>query len=465
MKMLRRNEFAHLPLRPIKVVQFGAGNFLRGFADWIIDVMNENNYFDGDIQIIQSVSSSQKNSLNDQQGLYHVVIRGIQNREMTEQLRLISSVRGSINAHEDPKAFFDIAGYESLQVLISNTTEAGIVFEEEAFNEGCVPKTFPGKVTALLYERFRKGLTPLVILPCELIEENGSALRRIILQYAQHWALGDEFSEWIVSKNTFCNTLVDRIVPGNSDALAEKVLHSTGYVDAMAVMAEPYHFWAIEAPESVQAILPADKCGLNVVYTNNLSYYRERKVRILNGAHTALMPIAYLNGFRLVRECLADEMTRAFISSIIFDEIIPTLAGETGELEAFAETVIDRFTNPFIEHQLASISLNSIAKVRVRVLPTLEKYYQLRKTLPQGLMRSFAALMIFYRGHWRKERIELKDEPGVVAFFQEVWNHDDPSVVARLILENSGLWNASLSAIPGIHASLASHMNSILSEE
>lgn len=464
MKLLRRNEIAYPNLRPIKVVQFGAGNFLRGFADWIIDVMNENNCFDGDIQIIQSVSS-QKNSLNDQQGLYHVVIRGIQNRQMTEQLRLISAVRGSVNAHEDPKAFFDIAGYESLQLLISNTTEAGIVFEEEAFNEGLVPKTFPGKVAALLYERFRKGLNPLVILPCELIEENGSALRRIILQYAQHWALGDEFSEWIVSKNTFCNTLVDRIVPGNSDALAENVLQSTGYADAMAVMAEPYHFWAIEAPASVQEILPADKCGLNVVYTNNLSYYRERKVRILNGAHTALMPIAYLNGFRLVRECLADEKTRAFISSIIFDEIIPTLSGEVGDLAAFAETVIDRFANPFVEHKLASISLNSIAKFRVRILPTVEKYYQLRKSLPQGLMRSFAALMIFYRGHWRNEKIEIKDEPRVVAFFQEVWNHDDISVVARLILENSELWNPGFSNIPGMHAALSSHMNSILSDE
>jgi tagaturonate reductase len=465
MNPLKRKEIIPIQDKAIKVVQFGAGNFLRGFVDWIFDIMNEKGCFDGHIQIIQSVSSSKANPLNDQEGLYHVMTRGLERGETIEQVRLITCVRGAINAQEDVQRFLEISSYESLQFLISNTTEAGIVFEEEPFEEGRMPKTFPGKLTLLLHERFRKRCTPLVILPCELIEDNGDTLREKVLQYARHWNLEPAFAKWVVNDNIFCNTLVDRIVPGGSDTITEEVGRKTGYFDPTAIMAEPYYFWAIDAPLAVQEMLPAEKCGLNIKYTGNLSYYRERKVRILNGAHTALMPVAYLAGLRTVKACFSDEKMRAFISSVIFDEIVPTLDGDRSDLNTFAGEVIERFTNPFIEHKLLSISLNSTAKFRVRILPTILRFHQVNHSLPEGLMRSFAALIIFYRGHWKQEEIELKDQSDVLAFFKTAWRQTDILLVARLVLENTQLWGSNLNEIPGMHVALSSALQSILSEE
>jgi tagaturonate reductase len=464
MKSLKKKDFT-IQNRPIKVVQFGAGNFLRGFADWIIDIMNEKKCFDGDIQIIQSISPTKDNHLNDQDGLYHVIVNGLEEGKIKQEMRMITCVRGTMNAHEDAQRFLEIASGESLQFLISNTTETGIVFEEEPFEKGRIPKTFPGKVTVLLYERFQKHLAPLVILPCELIEDNGHTLREKVLLYAGHWGLEPAFTKWVVNENIFCNTLVDRIVPGASAATTEEVRSKTGLNDAMAIMAEPYYFWAIDAPPNVQQMLPADQCGLNVKYTNNLSYYRERKVKILNGAHTALMPVAYLNGFRSVKECMSDDNTRAFITSVMFKEIVSTLDGDRIQLENFAAQVIDRFANPFIEHKLLSISLNSIAKFRVRILPTILKYLKVKQSLPDGLMRSFAALMIFYRGQWKKEKIEVKDQTDVLAFFNVLWSQDDLPSITKQILENISFWGLNLNELPGMHASLTSHMESILSDE
>jgi tagaturonate reductase len=465
MKSLRRKEFTHIQNRPVKVVQFGAGNFLRGFADWIIDIMNEKNCFDGDVQIIQSISSSRSNHLNDQEGLYHVVTKGFDRGEIKEQIRLISCVRGTINANEEIPRFLEIAAYESLQFVVSNTTEAGIVFEEETYTEGQMPNSFPGKLTLFLHERFRKRLNPLVVLPCELIENNGDTLREKVIQYAEHWNLEPAFIHWIQNENIFCNTLVDRIVPGMPDETSGEVRSKTGFIDSMAIMAEPYYFWAIDAPPSVQNMFPADQCGLNVKYTNNLNQYRERKVRILNGAHTAMTPIAYLQGLRSVKACLADEKMRNLISSLIFNEIVPSLDDDRHELKKFAGQVIDRFANPYIEHKLMSISLNSIAKFRVRILPTILDYYQVNRTLPDGLMRSFAALIIFYRGYWKQDKIELKDQPEILAFFNMVWKHASLSSLAAQVLENRQLWGLNLNDVPGMHESILSHLELLLSEE
>jgi tagaturonate reductase len=431
----------------------------------MIDVMNENKCFDGDIQIIQSVSSSKDNYLNDQDGLYHVITKGLDSGKVTEHLRLISCVRGTINAQEEQKRFLEISAYESLQFVVSNTTEAGICFEEEAHEEGKIPKSFPGKLTVLLHERFKKRLNPLIILPCELIEDNGDTLRGKVLQYATYWGLSSAFSDWVRNENIFCNTLVDRIVPGGSNGIIEEIQRTTGVLDKMAVMVEPYYFWAIDAPAVVQQRLPADQCGLNVKFTNNLSYYRERKVKILNGAHTALTPVAYLRGLRSVKACMSDETIGNFISEVIYKEIVPTLPGDRNELNKFAEQVIDRFKNPFIEHQLLSIALNSISKFRVRILPTILKYYQVNQSLPGGLMRSFAALIVFYRGHWKQEEIKLKDQEDVLTFFREAWRENGVASVAQRVLGNEQLWGLNLSEIAGMSANLSAHLTSILSEE
>jgi len=465
MKSLKRTHFSHIQSKPVKVIQFGAGNFVRGFVDWIFNIMNEKQIFEGHVQIIQSVSSSKDSHLNAQDGLYHVIEKGLVRGKIKEQLRLISCVRNTINAQEEGQRFLEIAKYEKLQFVVSNTTEAGIVFEEEPFEAGRIPKTFPGKLTLLLYERFQEKLGPLVILPCELIHDNGNTLRKQVLQYCRHWDLGPAFTDWIINENIFCNTLVDRIVPGAFDEITEEVRLKTGFLDLMPVMVEPYYFWAIEAPPAVREMLPADKCGLNVKYTDNLSYYRERKVRILNGAHTALMAVGYLHGLRHVNACFADEKIRDFIFKVVFKEIVPTLNGDRTELNAFADQVIERFTNPFIEHRLLSISLNSVAKFRVRILPTILRYREINELLPDGLMRSFAALIVFYRGHWRQQQIELRDEPDVVTFFRKVWNETEIARVATLVLENDKLWGSDLGQISGMEAALSSHLISILSEE
>jgi len=290
----------------------------------------------------------------------------------------------------------------------------------------------------------------LILLPCELIEKNGENLKHAILQYIEHWKLSDGFKTWIEQHNIFCNTLVDRIVPGFPKDTIQEIHKSTGYEDNLVVMAEPFHLWVIEAPESVRRVFPTEQAGLQVKFVDDLTPYRTRKVRILNGAHTALVPVAYLRGLKTVRESVNDKFVGEFIRKSIIEEIIPTLDLPKAELDQFANDVMERFQNPFIRHELMSIALNSVSKFKVRVLPSLLGYIEIEKQLPERLVFSLASLIRFYKGEWKGEKINLQDTPEVLSFFTNTWKSNDIEKVVGETLANMSFWDQDLSSIQGL---------------
>ncbi|MEX2591754.1 MAG: tagaturonate reductase [Anditalea sp.] len=469
MKPLNRETAQSQSNRPVKVLQFGTGNFLRGFVDWVIDILNEKTNFNGDVQIVQPHGRLPAETLNAQEGLYHVLVRGFQNGQVVEENRLITSVLGAVNLFLDYGKYLQLAENADLRFVISNTTEAGIYFDPNDSDREIIPGSFPAKLTALLYRRFtvfegskEKGL---IIIPCELIENNGGKLKETILLYADLWNLPQEFSSWIEDHNTFCNTLVDRIVPGFPQENVEEIQNSLGFKDELMVMAEPFHLWVIEGPESLEEDFPAGNIGLEVKFVKDLSPYRERKVRILNGAHTALVPLAYLHGLRTVKEAVEDGHIGGFLQKIIQEEIIPTLDLPKEELNQFAHDVMERFKNPFIKHQLSAIALNSMAKFEVRVLPSLLEYVARKNQLPQNLVRSFAALIVFYKGHYKGQDTPIKDTEEVVNFFQEVWKKKDVGKVVDEVLSNKELWKTDLTTVLQLPERLADEINLLLEED
>lgn len=423
---------------PIKVIQFGSGNFLRGFADYMIDIMNDKASFNGNVKIIQSVSSSD-NAINRQDGLYHVLVKGLSGGETVSEVRLITCVEGTLNANSDFDGFLALATLPTVEFVISNTTESGITYIDEPFAEYSLPATFPGKLTRLLWERFNKKLKGVIVIPCELIENNGDTLRGIVLKYASSWFLSDEFKQWISSENVFCNTLVDRIVPGFSSTVGEEVKERTGYEDNAAVMVEPYSFLAMEAPDFVRKAFPAEVANLPVKFVTDISDYRIRKVRILNGAHTAMMAYSYLRGFRTVRQALCDKDIERFVTGLIDEEIIPTLPQPVDELKSFAMEVMDRLKNPFLDHQLSSIALNSIDKFNVRLLPTLLEFFRQTGNTPPRITQALAALVVFYRGEYHGQSIQIQDSQAVKEVFQNAWQAGIKSSLPEL-LSNGTLW-------------------------
>lgn len=454
MKKLNRSTANIIQNRPVKVLQFGEGNFLRAFVDWVVDILNEKTDFNGAVEIIQPISKGMAAMVNDQDGLYHVVLNGIQNGKTVSDTRLITCVAGAFNPYEDFNRFLKAAENPDLKFIISNTTEAGISFNDKDTNPEILPDSFPAKVTQLLYTRFKyfKGSPDkgLAIIPCELIEKNGETLRQTILQYIALWKLPSEFKDWVVNANAFCNTLVDRIVPGYPKDTIHEIQNSVGYEDNLVVTAEPFILWVIEAPEAVRKSFPTEKAGLQVKFVDDLTPYRTRKVRILNGAHTALVPVAYLHGLRTVRESIEDQYAGNFIREAIFEEIIPTLDLPKEELEQFAKNVIERFQNPFIRHELISISLNSVSKYKVRVLPSLIEYHKRTGKLPTRLLHSLAALIQFYKGEWRGETIPVNDTPEILAFFKKVWATKDLEHIVNTTLSTVEFWGIDLTTVPGL---------------
>lgn len=468
LKKLNRINSNRNELRPIKILQFGDGNFLRGFADWVIDVLNEKTGFNGDVQIIRPQRKNQPEIKDDQDGLYHVVLNGLQNGKIISETRLISCVSDYINPYVESDRFLKAAENPNLLFIISNTTEAGIVFNASDLNPNVVHESFPAKTTMLLYHRFKFFLGDttkgVIFLPCELIEKNGDALKKVIIEYSRLWNLELDFDRWLTDHNTFCNSLVDRIVTGFPKDSINEVQSATGFEDNHVVSAEPFHLWVIEAPPEVIVQFPAEKAGLSVKFVDDLAPYRTSKVRILNGAHTALVPVAYLRGLRTVRESVEDRRTGEFIRAAIFDEIIPSLDLSTEELDQFAKDVLERFQNPFIKHELKSIALNSISKFKVRVLPTIVEYKKRKGNLPEHLIYSFAALIRFYKGDWQGEPIPLNDTPEAIAFFTEVWKQTDTVGIVNKVLSNSHFWEKDLTKIDGLSESIVKAMGEIENE-
>lgn len=459
---------------PERVLQFGGGNFLRCFADMMIDGANARGLFGGSVVIVQSVGAGGADKMNAQGGCYTVVRRGIENGARMVERRLVTAVSRAVNPSEDFAAYRRLAAEPAFRFVISNTTEAGIAYAPEPHTPDAPQKSFPAKVCAFLAERHRvfagaadKGL---VFLPCELIADNGGVLRDIILRHAADWNLGSGFADWVRSANVFCNTLVDSIVPGYPTDDAEKLFAELGYADPLLSVAEPYHLWVIEAPASVAAEFPLDKAGFNVVFTGDLNPYRTRKVAVLNGGHTASVLAAFHAGLDTVGAMMDDPQMGEFTERAIFDEVLSTLSGDEADKKAYAAAVLDRFRNPFIRHQLLSISLNSVSKWKVRVLPTLKAFHARTGRLPGRLAFSLAALLHFYRGGPQPDgslagvrsgaAYPIKDDAAVLAAFAACRDLAPAERVARLLGE-SAFWGEDLRLIPGLAERVAADLDAI----
>lgn len=410
-----------------RVIQFGEGGFLRGFCDWMIQKMNDTADFDAGIVVVQPIEKGMCDMLTDQNCNYTHIIRGAEGVEKS----VITSITRCVKPYEDFEAYLALADQPEMRYIISNTTEAGIVFAGSDKMTDVPPATFPAKLTLLLKRRFDKGLKGFIILPCELIDVNGEVLRKCVLSYCDLWNLGDEFKNWIDSENVFCSTLVDRIntgYPKGEDVGLE-------YEDNMVNTSEYFHLWVIQTDKDISEI-PFDKADLNVIVTPDLlERYRTRKVRILNGAHTSLVPHALLSGLDTVKSCMDDEKMLSHVKSCVFDEIIPTLDLSKEELVAYANDVLTRFANPYIKHYLSSIALNSVSKFKVRVLPSILEYKKRFGVYPKTLTFAFARLIEFYRTDM------TNDDKEVTAFMKT-------ASVAE-ILKNQNLWDKDLSDMLG----------------
>lgn len=444
---------------PERILQFGSGNFLRGFTGWMIDKMNKQSVFNGSIVILQSTSKGKVEALNNQDGLYTLYSQGSVEGHPVKEHEIISSTSRGINAQTDCDDYLALATRPELRFIFSNTTEAGITFDERDQLADHPQQSFVGKLTAFLYCRYQafsgdrdKGL---IILPCELIEENGEKIKRIILKFADHWGLARGFSEWIHEANTFCNTLVDRIVPGYPKKQVEKVTEEIGYKDELLVVAEPYHLWVIEGPAWLKEEFPAEEAGLNVKIVEDITPFRTRKVRILNGTHTAMTPVAYLYGIDTVGDSLRNPQVRQFIEGFIAEECIPVLNLPEDELVEYKKEVIDRFENPFVQHYLADIALNAIAKFKTRNLPTLIEYVENYGVVPKKIAFTLSAWIAFYRGKRGEHNINLVDDTYVLELFKKQWslyNGTEISLqnIATSILGDTTLWGQNLNDISGL---------------
>ncbi|MEW4922878.1 tagaturonate reductase [Algibacter sp. 2305UL17-15] len=448
-----------------RIIQFGEGNFLRAFANWMIHEMNKHANFDAGVVAIQPINQGLIKMLNDQDGLYTLYLNGIKNGKAISEHEIIDCIQRGINPYENYNAFLVLAENPDLRFVISNTTEAGISYSENDRLNDAPPISYPAKLTALLHKRFQtfggasdKGL---IVIPCELIDRNGDNLKRIILQYAEDWSLGSDFSDWINEDNIFCNTLVDRIVPGYPREKMDAITQELGYKDNLVVEGEQFHLWVIEAPETVKEEIPAEACGLNIVFTDNMEPYRTRKVRILNGAHTSLVPVGYLYGIDKVRESLEDEVVGTYLRNTIFNEICPTLDLPEAELNQFSNDVLDRFRNPYLEHALMSISLNSTSKFKTRVLPSIIEYIKRKNSLPKGLLFSLASLIAFYKGERNGETYEVKDDQAALDFFAAQWATNAIPSIVKATLSNTGFWGEDLTKYEGLEHTVRENLETI----
>ena len=406
-----------------RVIQFGEGGFLRGFTDWMLQIANEQADFDGKVVVVQPIEKGLCDMLTAQNCVYTHLCRGAEGVD----IKKIDVISRCVKPYDDFDAYIALASNPDFRFVVSNTTEAGITFVDSDKITDRPASSFPGKLTQLLLARFNLGLGGFVFLPCELIDKNGANLKKCVLQYADLWNLGDAFKAWIENENIFCNTLVDRINTGYPKE--EKI--DVGFDDKMINTSEYFHLWVIEGYNELFSELPLDKCGLNVIVTDNLEMYRTRKVRILNGAHTSLVPYALLSGFDTVKSCIDDEGMLTHLKKCVYDEIIPTLDLPREELIEYADNVVTRFSNPYIRHMLVSIALNSVSKFKVRVLPSILEYVKRYNKMPETLIFSFAKLIDFYMTDM------TNDDPEVTAFMK--------SATVGEILANEKLWGEDLS--------------------
>ncbi|KFK95562.1 MULTISPECIES: tagaturonate reductase [unclassified Serratia (in: enterobacteria)] len=473
MKQLNRKEFPGANY-PDRIIQFGEGNFLRAFIDWQIDLLNEHTGLNAGVVVVRPIDSEQPPSLNTQDGLYTTIIRGLNEQgEAVCEPRLIRSINREVNVYQDYAGYLTLARDPAIRFVFSNTTEAGIAYLPQDRFADAPAASFPAKLTRLLYERFShfagaadKGW---VLLPCELIDYNGETLKEYVLRYAQQWELPAAFSTWLNECNTFCSTLVDRIVTGYPRGEEEQWQQQLGYQDRFLDTAEHFYLFVIQGPQWLAKELHLDRLDLNVHIVDDIKPYKERKVAILNGAHTALVPVAFLAGLNTVGEAMSDAQVSEFVARTIAEEIMPVLDLPQDELLPFAEAVQNRFRNPFIQHQLLSIALNGMTKFRTRILPQLLAGQQKNGVLPQRLTFALAALMAFYRGERQLGNYPLQDDAHWLERYATLWagvTHRDIELVTLVetVLGDENHWGQNLNAVPGLTAAVTADLRVILED-
>jgi len=461
--------------RPIRVLQYGEGNFLRAFVDYLIDIVNEKGLFNGDVAVVKPIVYGSLETFSKQDNLYTVCLRGKTGGQVIRENRVITCIGRTVDAQEDYDAYMALAVEETLEFIVSNTTEAGIVFDPEDEFSANPPSTYPGKLTQFLYRRFEhfhgspdKGL---IVLPVELIENNGGKLKDCVLRLIDAWQLSEAFKTWVDNCCVFCSTLVDRIVTGYPRDTVSDYWQELGYEDKLLAVCEPFALWVIESPKDISARLPLDKAGLPVVFTKDQRPYRERKVRLLNGAHTATILNAYLAGMDIVGECMADPDIRKFMEEAVYGEIAPTVPLPPDDVKAFADSVFERFENPFIRHALLSIALNSVSKWKSRILPSLLDSLSQTGKLPNCLTFSFAALLAFYTCRKQENGSFMGVRPGGTAYPVQ---DDQPALeffaaqsgkplaeYVQLAASNISFWGRDLALIPGFVQTVIHHLDNI----
>ena len=456
------------PERKIKIMQFGEGNFLRAFVEWILQDLNDKGAISADVVVVQPMPLGRVKDIAAQDGLYTLRLEGIDKGERVKKSEIIDVIGDCVNPFTDYEKFLRYGESEDLQIIISNTTEAGIALDTTDTDFTVCPKSFPGKLLALLKRRYDKfgGAADkgLAIVPCELIDNNGDELYRVLTELAKVNNMDEKFIEWMQTANHFTSTLVDRIVPGYPKAEIPAIREETGYIDNNVVKGEIFHLWVLKKEPFVQKVLPADSTGLNVIFADDIKPYKQRKVKILNGSHTALVPVAYLCGIDTVGESMADPTIGKYVRDFIFDEVNPTIDLPQDQMTSFANSVIERYRNPFIRHELMSIALNSTTKFKTRLLPTLLDYVRIFGKLPEHLIFSFAAIIEFHKGKRGDQDIALKDDPSYLAFWHRLWAEFDGDylAMAKKVLAWEEAWDMDMNTIhPEIAEKVASRLEDI----
>ena len=438
-----------------KVIQFGEGNFLRAFIEWIIWKTNPKTDFNASVVVVQPIDRGMVDMLNEQDGLYHLNLQGLHDGKPVDSIDLIDVISRGINPYRDFQDYLKLAEQPEMRFIISNTTEAGIAFDPACKFTDAPASSYPGKLVQLLYHRyeyFKGDLSKgFIIFPCELIFLNGKHLKECIYQYIELWKLGEDFKNWFEKACGVYCTLVDRIVPGYPRDNAAELCERAGYEDHLLDKAEIFHLWVIEAPKEVAKEFPADKAGLNVLFVPSEAPYHERKVTLLNGPHTVLSPVGYLSGLNTVRECCEDETIGAFVHKVMYEELLPTLNLPEEELRKFAGDVLERFKNPFVKHFVTSIMLNSFPKFKTRDLPGLKTYLERKGELPKGIVLGLAGICTYYTGGKRgDDEIVVNDDEAIKNLLVELWASGDVAAVAKGVLGAEFIWDEDLNAVPGL---------------
>ena len=463
---------------PERVLQIGEGNFMRGFLDWMLYRMNRSGCFQGRAVAIQPTPRGKVvPKLNRQDGLYTLVQRGLENGEAVERIELVDAISRGINPYDNWAEALRTAESPDIRFVFSNTTEAGLQWSEEPWEPEKSPLSYPGKLVALLYHRYRhfQGAAEAgwVILPCELVENNGRVLKALCKQAAAHWGLPDDFVGWMDRACVFANTLVDRIVTGYPHGEEETWANRLGYHDELLTVCEPYHLFVIEGPDGLAAELPFQQAGLRVHF-DRIDQYRELKVKLLNAPHTLLAAVAFLAGVDTVREAVEDRQMHAYLLQAMSGEIKETLSVANRErADGYIHDVLQRFANPYLHHRLHDISLNGLSKYKTRVLPCIHAYQAEKGTLPVALTFGLAALFVFYRGksgagekfvglRQNGEQYEIRDHAVFVAELSEVWERADSlSAGVEHFLGMTGIWDEDLNRITGLAAEVTRHAEAI----